>query len=161
IETMHDPEIGPEGYERDGAHDYLGQYQGANYLYLVQIARMLTRDAPHERVFYDIGSGKGRTLCVMARHAFKKVVGVELRPELCEVARDNANKLRGRVAPIDIVCGDAGEVDLSDGNVYFFYNPFGPPTFRRVLAAIERSLTVAPRRVTLIYYNALHEEVVQ
>jgi SAM-dependent methyltransferase len=161
IDTMHNPELGPEAYERDGAADYRCQYQGANYLYLVHIARMLTRDAPHQLVFYDVGCGKGRPLCVMARHPFKKVIGVELSADLCETARENAERLRGRVAPIEILNADAGTADLADGNVYFFFNPFGPPTFRRVLASIERSLERAPRRVTLVYYNALHEHVFQ
>jgi SAM-dependent methyltransferase len=161
IDTTHDPREGHETFMRDGVPDYRGHYQGANYLYLERIARMLTRDARQQRVFFDIGCGKGRPLCVMARHPFARVVGVELRAELCEIARENARQLRGRVAPIDIINGDAGSVDLSDGDVYFFFNPFGAPTLQRVLAAIAQSLTEAPRDITLIYYNAVHEHVFQ
>jgi SAM-dependent methyltransferase len=161
IDTMHDPGASPEAFLHDGVSDYRGHYQGANYLYLQQIARLLTLHARHRLVFYDIGCGKGRPLCVMARHPFAKVVGVELRGDLCDAARENARNLRGRVAPIEIVQGDACSVDLRAGDVYFFFNPFGAPTLERVLDAIEQSLTPAPRDVTLVYYNALHEHVFQ
>ena len=161
IDTMHDPKGLHEAFVNDGVSDYRGHYQGANYLYLEQIARLLTRDARHRLVFYDIGCGKGRPLCVMARHPFAKVVGVELREDLCAVARENARNLRGRLAPIEIVCGDASSVELGAGDVYFFFNPFGAPTLQRVLAAIQQSLTPAPRELTLIYYNAVHEHVFQ
>lgn len=157
IDTRDEPEERGEAWERDGAEDYRAHYQGANYFYLEQIARLLTKNAPNQLVFYDIGCGKGRPLCVMARHPFRKVVGVEFRRELCEAARINAAHLRGRIAPISIVRGDAGSVDLSDGHVYFFFNPFGPPTMRRVLRSIERSLIKNPRDVVLVYYNAVHE----
>jgi SAM-dependent methyltransferase len=161
IDTTHDPEAVSEECEREGLSDYRAQYQGANYLYLEQIARLLTRDSPNRLTFYDVGCGKGRPLCVAARHAFRKVVGVELREDLCEAARENARKLRGRVAPIEVVCGDAGNVDYSDGDVFFFFNPFGAPTLRAVMDSIHRSLTLAPRRVRMIYYNAVHEEVLR
>jgi SAM-dependent methyltransferase len=159
VDTMHAPEDGPEAFECDGTPDYRAQYQGANYFYLEQIARLLTQQAPHALVFYDVGCGKGRPLCVMARHPFEKVVGVELRADLCEAARSNAGQLRGRVAPIEIINADAGLVDLSEGDVYFFFNPFGPPTLKRVLGSLQRSLVSAPRAITLVYYHAVHENV--
>lgn len=84
---------------------------------------------------------------------------MEVQQELCEVARRNAESLRGRVAPIEIVRADAAHVDYSDGHVFFFFNPFGATTLRAVLQSIERSLVLAPRRVTVIDYNAVHEAV--
>jgi SAM-dependent methyltransferase len=161
IDTAHDERAVSEEYERGGIGDYRSHYQGANYLYLQQIARLVTKDAPHRLVFYDVGCGKGRPLCVMARHPFRKVVGVELREGLCEIARENARHLRGRVAPIEVVCADAANVDYSDGHVFFFFDPFGAPTLQAVVDCIERSLRFAPRPVTLIYYNAVHEQVLE
>lgn len=159
IDTANDASAQTREFERQGAHDYRSHYQGANYLYLERIAQRLTREASHPLVFYDVGCGKGRPLCVMARHPFAKVVGVEFQPELCEIARRNARRLRGRMAPIEIVCADAASVDYSDGHVFFFFNPFGAPTLRAVMQSIERSLVSAPRRVSVVYYNPVHEEV--
>jgi SAM-dependent methyltransferase len=159
IDTASDPGAQSEEFQQQGGPDYRSQYQGANYLYLERIAQLVAREATHPLVFYDIGCGKGGPLCVMARHPFAKVVGVELQQELCEVARRNADRLRGRIAPIEIVRADAAQVDYSDGHVFFFFNPFGAPTLRAVLQSIERSLVLSPRRVTVIYYNAVHEAV--
>ena len=161
IDTAYDPSASPDACEREGADDYRAQYQGANYLYLEQIARLVTREAPGQLVFYDIGCGKGRPLCVMARHPFRKVVGVEVREDLAQIARANAHNVRRRMAPIEVVCADARAVDYSDGDVFFLFNPFGPPTLQRVVDSLERSLTLAPRDVTLIYYHALHEAVLK
>jgi SAM-dependent methyltransferase len=159
IDTANDPISHTEEFQRQGARDYRSHYQGANYLYLERIAQLVTREAADPLVFYDIGCGKGRPLCVMARHPFAKVVGVEFQDKLCQVARRNAERLRGRVAPIEIVCADAAHLDYSDGHVFFFFNPFGAPTLRAVLESIDRSLALAPRRITVIYYNAVHEAV--
>lgn len=146
-----------ERFENDALRDYRTRFQSANYLYLHRIVELVKPVVPGKSVFYDLGCGKGRVLCVMARHPFKKVVGVELRPELCASARDNAARLRGRAAPIEVVQGDATRPEFARGDVYFFYNPFGAPTFAKVLRNLERSLERAPRRITLVYYNALHE----
>lgn len=173
IETGGDPSAPTDALERHGealeqhgeapaqqsADEHRSRDPGANYLYLEQIARLVTREAQEPLVFYDLGCGKGRPLCVMARHPFAKVVGIDVDPELCEIARRNARRLRGRVAPIEIVRADAASLDYSDGHVFFFFDSFWPPTLRAVLDSIERSLVRAPRRVTVIYYNAVHEAV--
>lgn len=160
VTTMSDQTDVTDG-RHDGVNmlDYNSGYQGANYLYLWRIAHMVRPDAPNQVNFYDVGCGKGRALCVMARHPFKKVVGIEISEELCRVARANSSRLRGRLAPIEVVCANAVDADLSDGHVYFLYNPFGRSTLTRVLDNIERSLEVAPRRIILVYYNSVCESL--
>ncbi len=79
-------------------------------------------------VFGDLGCGMGRIVCVAARKTVRKSIGVELLEPLCEIAHRNATLLRGRKASIQIVCGDATTVDLSEGTIYFMFNPFGART---------------------------------
>lgn len=114
-----------------------------------------------EDVFYDIGCGMGRILCVAALRPVRKCVGVELLEPLCEIARQNANSLRRRKAPIQIVRGDAATVDLSDGTIYFMFNPFGPDTLRDTLENIRCSLSRSPRAIKIVYYHAKHQCVLQ
>jgi predicted RNA methylase len=130
------------------------------------LALYATRGKPinaaiYNEVFYDLGSGKGRILCVMARRPFKKVVGVELLESLCEVAKRNAIHMRGRKAPIEIYCEDAARADLSDGTVYCMFNPFGITTLREVIEHIKSSLSTNPRGITIVYYNAVHEDILR
>lgn len=112
-------------------------------------------------IFFDIGSGMGRILCSMARKSLKKCVGVELSPALCAIAGRNALRVRGRKTSIEIRCTDATKADLSDGTIFWFFNPFGPDTLQSVIANIEESLVEHPRKIKIVYYNAVHQDVLQ
>lgn len=110
-------------------------------------------------VFVDLGCGKGRVLCFVAtRCKLRKAIGVELVPELAHVARRNLSKLT-LVAPVRVVNVDAREADLSEGTVYFMYNPFGQDTLRKILQNLKKSLRTNPRRVRLLYYNPKHAHI--
>lgn len=128
-------------------------YASPNYLHLWRIRRLLK--ASPQDVLYDLGCGMGRVICVMARGPTRRCVGIELSPGLCEIARDNAGKLRRRKAVIEIVCGDAAAADLSAGTIYFMFNPFGTATMKQVLASIEVSRSDADRPIAIVYYNAV------
>lgn len=132
-------------------------YESPDYWYLWKIAWILNQQRSDDDVFVDIGAGKGRVICVMARWRYKRVVGIELSEMLCAAACRNADLLRGRKARVDIICGDASRVDMTNGTIYFMYNPFGADTMCAVLKNIRRSLDDAPRDITIVYYNAIHE----
>lgn len=139
------------------AHDDNYTYACPDYWYVRKIVK-LVRPGPSD-VVYDVGCGMGRIVCDVARSHVKKCVGVELFEPLCEIARKNAGRLRGRKSPIEIICNDAAKADLSDGTVYFMFNPFGPDTMRDVIENIHRSLSPNPRAITICYYNALYDAV--
>jgi hypothetical protein len=86
----------------------------------------------------------GRILCVFARKNIRRCIGIELFEDLCEISRANALRLRGRRASIEVICTDAAVADLSEGTIYYMYNPFGPATLHGVLENIMRSLLQAP-----------------
>lgn len=134
------------------------RYATIGYQHVRKILRVVSPGP--EDVFYDIGCGMGRILCVAAQHPVRKCVGVELQQPLCQIARRNAASLRGRKAPIEIVCGDATTVDLSDGTIYFMFNPFGPETLRDTLANIRGSLSQNPRDIKVVYYHAKYQSVI-
>jgi len=144
---------------RDAKYDDNCHYATIDYWNVRKIVRAL-KPGP-EDVFYDIGSGMGRILCVMARRRLRRVVGVELSEPLCEIARRNALNLRGRKAPLEIVCGDATTADLAEGTIYFLFNPFGAETLRDTLENIRNSLSKKARPVRIVYYNAVHESVLE
>jgi len=150
---------GPGNRPAGSAHGDGLWYDAPDYRYVRRIMRIL-RPGPDD-VFYDIGSGMGRVLCVAARWRIKRVVGIELDRPLCDIARRNADRMRGRHAPIDVRCEDASTADLSDGNIYFLHNPFGPKTMRDVLESIHRSLADRPRSVRIVYHNSAYEELMR
>jgi SAM-dependent methyltransferase len=140
-------------------HDDNRGYASLDYWYIWKIARVV-RPGPGDTV-YDLGCGLGRILCVMARRAVRRCVGVELVESLCKLARDNARRLRGRRTEIEILCEDCAKADLGNGTIYVMFNPFGPETLRDVLENIGGSLSNHPRSVQIVYYNAVHEDLMK
>jgi SAM-dependent methyltransferase len=134
-------------------------YASPDYSYIRSVARRLKLS--REDVFYDIGCGMGRMLCVVARQQIRKCVGIELLEPLCETARHNSLRLRGRKTPIEILCADAATADLSDGTVYYLFNPFGKDTLRDFLANLETSIARNPRKLRLVYYNSAYESILE
>lgn len=112
------------------------------------------RPVRSDDVFVDFGSGKGRVVYAAARLPFKRVVGVEIAPELTETARRNIERNRGRLEchDIDLVTADAAEWEVPDDmTIAYFFSPFVGSIFAAVLRNIVASLERAPRKVTLIY----------
>jgi SAM-dependent methyltransferase len=135
------------------------RYQASDYLNIRRVARKLHLGECD--VFYDIGCGKGRVVCTLATYRLGRVIGIDLDETLCEIARKNAARMRGKKTPIDIRCEDAAVADLSDGTVFFMYNPFGPETLKKMLDNIGRSLERNWPIIKIVYYNAVFKDVFQ
>ena len=110
-------------------------------------------------VFVDIGCGKGRVLACAALYPIKKVIGIDLDEKLCEQARANADSMRGRRAPIEVVHIPAQEYDYRECTKFFLFHPFGAKTLAQVMESIQQSIRDNPRKVDLIYLNPVHEHV--
>jgi predicted RNA methylase len=85
------------------------------------VERMLEagRIKPGDTV-YDLGSGDGRIVIAAAQIYGAKAVGVELRPDLCEKARERVKSL-GLEDKVSIMEGNALHVDLSAADVVTMY----------------------------------------
>ena len=105
-----------------------------------------------EFTFVDVGCGKGRALMVAAEFPFRRLWGVEISTEFCEIARANL-KLRPEWAVRACVCNeDASTVTYPDGAlVVFMFDPFLAPLLRRVLANLEKQIRKRPRPMYLLY----------
>jgi hypothetical protein len=55
--------------------------------------------------------------------------------------------------------GDAVTADLSEGTVYFLFNPFGAATLAGVLENIKESLVINPRKIRILYINSAHVDL--
>ena len=140
-------------------HDDAHSTASPDYWYVRKVFRIV-KPRPTD-VIYDVGSGTGRIVCVVSRRRLRKCVGVELFEPLCDVARKNASQLRGKKSPIEIICDDAARANMSDGTIYFLFNPFGPGTMRDFIRNVYTSLSSNPRAITIIYYNAVYESILE
>lgn len=114
-----------------------------------------------EFTFVDLGSGKGRTLLMASEYPFRKIVGVEIVPELHRAAQENVSRYKSesqKCFAMEVVCDDATEYLLpAEPLVLYLFNPLPEPGLRRVMARLDEGLRDQPRAVYLLYHNPLLE----
>lgn len=117
----------------------------------------------HQYAFVDLGCGKGRALVVASEFSFSRVIGIELSPDLADIARRNAAVIAARDprrGPIEVQVGDATAMQApAERVVYFMYNPFGSSLTEKLVEAFERQLANRLQHAFVIYYNPVHGEV--
>jgi len=108
-----------------------------------------------ELTFFDVGSGKGLPLMLAGDHGFRRVVGIELSRDLCDLAQRNFARYAastGKPVAAEVLCGDFMEHELPDEpTVFFLNNPFPHYLATHAVAHIEASIRRHPRRVVLAY----------
>ena len=100
----------------------------------------------------DFGCGKGGVLISLSKFPFAKIVGVEIDPELVEIANRNLRTLKISNAVVEC-CDAAAFGPLEKYNYFYFFDPFPCAVMMDVLKNIEQSIRAQPRKVTLIYLN--------
>jgi SAM-dependent methyltransferase len=125
-----------------------------------------TLDIDHRRfTFLDLGSGKGRALLLASRFPFRRILGVELSPQLNAIATANIAHFRApwqQCHALEVHTGDATTIDYPTGPlVLYLYNPFLPPVLKPCLRNLTRSLIREPREIYLIYINPAPESLIK
>lgn len=140
-------------------HPERGPYEPSSWVNLVRALRRI--DTRPDDVFLDLGCGKGRVLLAAARMPFHRVVGVEIAPQLCDVARANleSDLRHRRCGSVEVVAADATTWPVPDDvTVVFMYNPMQGEAFGAALDRLVESLERNPRRIWLIYSVPLEEQ---
>jgi SAM-dependent methyltransferase len=155
IETSLEADLETLGFE--DAHRV--RYEPSSWWDLRRALR--ADDVAEDDVFLDLGSGKGRVVLQAARYPFRRVIGVELSPQLTEVAARNLTMVRSRVRAghVELVTADAVDYEVPDDvTVVYIYNAFRGPVFDAAIGQILASVDRAPRHVRLIYRTAVEHE---
>lgn len=128
------------------------------------LGKILPRsEVSRDDVFVDLGSGMGRAVYLAAGYPFKRVLGVEIAPQLHAIAEENIRRNRARLEckDVQLVNADVTEYELPDDvTIVFMFNPFGGAIFASVMEQLLASLDRVPRRLRLIYGNPLEEQQV-
>jgi len=105
--------------------------------------------------FVDVGAGKGRAILLAAQQPFRKVIGVELNPDLASIARRNVGLSFERCkARIRVVQEDAANFHWPKGPLLvYLYNPFDCSLIQQI--AENLAATAKPGRgpVDILYVN--------
>jgi SAM-dependent methyltransferase len=94
----------------------------------------MARVKPNERL-YDLGSGDGRIVIMAARKYGARAIGIELKPDLCRLARSRVGQL-GLGKEVTIIQGDFFAQDLSNADVVTVY--LVPEAMPRLRAYLEK-----------------------
>jgi SAM-dependent methyltransferase len=118
----------------------------------------------HSYTFLDIGAGKGRAMLIASEFSFRQVVGIELNPEIADIAQNNlevwqtdhaADDTAPPIAPIFLHQQDALAFDLPQTpTLAFLYHPFEGPVLKNLLRRIEAQYTRRPGTFDLLYVNS-------
>ena len=113
--------------------------------------------------FLDIGFGKGRALLLAADYPFRRIVGVELLPELHRIAQENIAKYASdsqKCSQLEIVCADATEFQFpADPLLLYLFNPLPEPALETTLTRLENSWRESHRPIIVLYHNPVLEHV--
>jgi precorrin-6B methylase 2 len=115
-------------------------------------------------VFADIGAGKGRVVYQAARrYDLKRVIGVELSPELAGEARANLERHRDRLRcdDVEIVTSDALAWEVPDDlTIAYMFRPFTGATFGGMIDNLIASYDRSPRRLRIVYVNPEEHDLI-
>jgi len=113
----------------------------------------------HDFTFIDIGSGKGRTLLMASDYPFRRIVGVELLPDLHRVAQANIAKYTSasqKCFAIESICADACDfVFPPEPLVIYLFNPLPESGLIRLLKNLENTVQQTRHPIFLLYHNPL------
>jgi SAM-dependent methyltransferase len=115
------------------------------------------------KVFLDIGSGKGRALVLAAEAGFKKVIGVEYASELNDMAHVNIEKVRDRFPNTEFILeeGDALQFDIPDEvDVIYLFNPFDEEAMRGLMKKVKPAFNRS-KQTHLVYVHPVHSSVLE
>jgi len=140
------------------------QYQATDPVVFGELMQCFAID--HSKfTFVDLGSGKGRVLLMAAEYPFKRIIGVELLPELSAVAEANLRRVRERASEIstnqiELRLGDARDFEFpNEPLLVYLFNPFPEFVVRRVLGNLEESIRRHPRPVYVAFHNNVYADV--
>jgi precorrin-6B methylase 2 len=116
------------------------------------------RPTEANEVFLDYGAGLGRAVILASMLPFQRVIGIELSSALAERARENLQRVRGRLVCKNV---DIHNVDATDFDVplevtrIYFANPFKGEILEQVLKRIKHSSQKRRRPIKIICNHPL------
>jgi SAM-dependent methyltransferase len=115
---------------------------------------------PGKCSFVDLGSGKGRVLLIAAQRSFRKIVGVEISPDLAAIAKRNIELFRPPSDQVRAICvenTDVREFQMPAGELLIhMYHPFDPAISAAVFARLAATRDAPPRRIVVAYLTYTH-----
>jgi 16S rRNA G966 N2-methylase RsmD len=136
-------------------------YMPVNYYMLEKMMSEINK-LPHNKIFLDIGCGKGRAMAIAAYHGFKKITGIDISKEFVEATKTNLGAVQQKfpLVNFEVALQDAFYYRIpADVSVIFIFNPFDEVIMSGVVENILVSQEKNPRTIRVIYINPLYENL--
>ncbi|MBQ7888958.1 MAG: class I SAM-dependent methyltransferase [Erysipelotrichaceae bacterium] len=146
--------IQTEGLDESHADYHHFRYEPTPYQVLERI--LDTGLITEKNHLMDMGCGKGRVSFFLSMFTGCKSTGVDFDSNLIELANQN-NLHFSKSELVNFVCQNAESVELSDEDVFYFFNPFSEKILRSVMSRIIESYYVNPRNIRLFFYYPSHD----
>jgi hypothetical protein len=108
-------------------------------------------------IFYDLGSGLGLVVGLVHILTGVRCEGVEYQPSYFQYAQQLAKDFN--LEGVTFINTDVQEVDLSEGTIFYLFNPFGGDIFEAVMANL--SLLAEKKPLTVCSYGSCTEQIAQ
>lgn len=107
--------------------------------------------------FVDMGCGTGRALFYIHQRFNTSVVGIELHPVTFDELERNrlnyTNHFGYSESEIQLIHNYADQYEIqAEDSVFYFFNPFSPQIYKKIIYNILNSKSTYPRDITLILY---------
>lgn len=146
--------IVPTHLKDDPRHFQSNWYGATSAKLFARMMRHIPEDL-RDFAFVDYGCGKGKPLLLALRYPFRKIVGIDIWPELLAIAARNLQTYTGPRACADVEVLEVNALLYSPPDdmpgVYYFFDPFQEDVMRGVLARLRESLLNRPRKAYVIY----------
>ena len=104
-----------------------------------------------ESILVDYGCGKGRVGFFLNHEIGCKVIGVEYDERIYDEARQNLVSYKNS-ENIRFVCMNAENFEVTDEDIFYFFNPFSVEILKSVIRRILDSYYLSPRDMYLFFY---------
>lgn len=160
-EFLMDRRIGVSTFRRDFAAPASASgdsrpCQPAPYSTLVAVAGHIQGHGFPLDSFVDVGCGTGRALAYLSRLGFKRMVGIEINPDVAERARWNLGRIKKgwkRAVDLEVLTADVLAADFDfTGAIVYLANPFGKATMLAFSRKLKGQLLARPGTEILLYY---------
>jgi len=125
------------------------RYESIPYWHIERIMKSV--QTSNNDILVDMGSGKGRILCIASKYKFKKIIGLEISKKLISICHKNMNSFNRELLCSNYELNNCNANDFtipSNANISFFFNPL-----KKVLKNIKESIIDNPRELKIVFYN--------
>jgi predicted RNA methylase len=126
-------------------------YQGTPTLDLLKLLDALKPGATD--VVVDLGAGLGKVAMLVNWFTGARTIGIELEAAHSGRAKEAAKEMG--LSGVEIVQANARSADLSEGTIFYLFNPFGGEVLQEVLAKLEAVAKHHPITVCTLAMSAL------